>query len=143
MKMFLAPSIVQTDNGQEFVNDLLNELATYFPEMQFIRGRPRHSQSQGSVEALDKTVEHKLHAMLRDTGRKDWYNLDAVQHAINTQVHGATKKSPYDLVFACKPRPALFPGLPNLLVLDEEDIQQYIDYGTTPAGECCHWLVCY
>lgn len=76
--------ILQHDNGREFVNEPIAQLAAMYPNMQFIRGRPRHSQTQGSVESANKTVERKLAAMMHDTGRSDWYNmLDAVQHSMN------------------------------------------------------------
>ncbi|CAF4021645.1 unnamed protein product, partial [Didymodactylos carnosus] len=39
-----------SDNGKEFVANVIIELKQLFPEMCFVRGRPRHPQSQGCVE---------------------------------------------------------------------------------------------
>ena len=64
----------QRDDGRESVNQLLDELVTTFPNMQFIIGCPRHPLSQGSVEAVNKTVEHKLHAMMLIANSAGWYS---------------------------------------------------------------------
>ena len=127
-QLFGPPSIVQHDNGREFGNEPVAELANLYPNMQFIKGRPRHSQTQGLVEAANKTVQNKLHAVMQDTGRPDWYNLlRTVQHAMNHQVHAATKKAPYTLVFDRPPRPAMFPGLSlTEQILDEENVHEFI-----------------
>ncbi|KRY04455.1 KRAB-A domain-containing protein 2, partial [Trichinella britovi] len=49
LKIFLtfgAPSILQSDNGQEFSNAIIAELKTCWPELKLVTGRPRHPQSQ-------------------------------------------------------------------------------------------------
>ncbi|KRX33762.1 SCAN domain-containing protein 3, partial [Trichinella sp. T9] len=43
---FSAPSILQSDNGQEFSNAIIAELKTYWPELKLVTGRPRQPQSQ-------------------------------------------------------------------------------------------------
>jgi hypothetical protein len=48
--MFSAPFILQSDNGREFVNKILQNLADMCPGMKLVHGKLRHSQSQGSVE---------------------------------------------------------------------------------------------
>jgi len=115
-----------------------------YPNTQFIRGRPRHSQTQRSVESANKIVERKLAAMMHDTGQSDWYNmLDAVQHSMNHQVHSATKKKPYQLVFDRHPRPHVYPGLPvDDMILDEDHVRQHIvqldDDDGQEAGQRLH-----
>jgi hypothetical protein len=42
---FCAPLILQSDNGREFVNEVINELSLLWPNCQLINGRPRHPQS--------------------------------------------------------------------------------------------------
>ena len=45
------PKIFHSDNGREFVNAVLVHLVSLWgPATTFVRGRPRHSQSQGLVE---------------------------------------------------------------------------------------------
>ncbi|XP_063889921.1 KRAB-A domain-containing protein 2-like isoform X3 [Scylla paramamosain] len=47
---FGAPCILQSDNGREFVNSVITSLASLWPELKIVHGKPRHSQSQGSVD---------------------------------------------------------------------------------------------
>ena len=41
-----APKILQSDNGREFANKVVEELTKRWPEMKIVHGKPRHSQSQ-------------------------------------------------------------------------------------------------
>ncbi|KRX64696.1 KRAB-A domain-containing protein 2 [Trichinella sp. T9] len=53
LKIFLtfgAPSILQSDNGQEFSYVIIAELKTCWPELKLVTGRPRHPQSQANDE---------------------------------------------------------------------------------------------
>ena len=44
---FGLPKILQSDNGREFVNEVVRECLSVWPgEVVIINGRPRHSQSQ-------------------------------------------------------------------------------------------------
>ena len=79
--MFCASSIIQRDNGRESVNQLLDELVSTFPNMQFIRGCPTHPLSQGSMEAVNKIVEHKLHAVMLTANSADWYSAACNQRS--------------------------------------------------------------
>ena len=58
------PRIFHSDNGREFVNQVLSSLVqSWGGETTLVNGRPRHSQSQGLVEVGNKHVERKLAAM--------------------------------------------------------------------------------
>jgi len=48
--LFGAPAFLQSDNGREFFNELINSLREMWPDLNIVHGKPRHSQSQGSVE---------------------------------------------------------------------------------------------
>ena len=43
--LFGAPSVLQSDNGREFCNKIINSLKEMWPELTIIHGKPRHSQS--------------------------------------------------------------------------------------------------
>jgi len=45
--MFSAPFIPQSDNGPEFANKIIQNLADMWPGTKLVHGKPRHSQSQG------------------------------------------------------------------------------------------------
>ena len=43
-----APSVLQSDNGREFANQVIHELKNMWPELKLVNGKPR--LSQGSLE---------------------------------------------------------------------------------------------
>ncbi|XP_035228997.1 KRAB-A domain-containing protein 2-like [Stegodyphus dumicola] len=49
-----TPSMLQSDNGREFANQVINELKNMWPELKLVHGKPRYSQSQGSVDMPTK-----------------------------------------------------------------------------------------
>lgn len=55
--LFGAPSILHSDNGQEFVNKILTSVCEIWPQIKIVHGKTRRSQSQGSVER-DRSVIH-------------------------------------------------------------------------------------
>ena len=73
---FGLPKILQSDNGREFVNEVIREVLKSWPgEVTIINGRPRHSQSRGLVEKGNHLVEMQLQAMKcehKDTGSVPW-----------------------------------------------------------------------
>jgi transposase InsO family protein len=109
-----APAILQSDNGKEFVNanmkDLLNE-----ENIQHIRGRPRHPQSQGQVERANQTLVRMLAKSLHNAPTKRWVTiLPAIVKSYNISWHRATNKSPM-LGFRGRK------GFNHIPVVDEED----------------------
>ena len=60
---FGAPKMLHTDNGKEFNNSVIKEVASSWEKCKLVRGRQRHSQSQGSVEAANKEVQKNWHAL--------------------------------------------------------------------------------
>ena len=51
-----APAILQSDNGREFVNAVVHKMLEEF-KIKLVNGKPRHSQSQGSVERANRDVD--------------------------------------------------------------------------------------
>ena len=72
------PSILQSDNGREFVNKLIEEVLSSWPgQVQLVSGRPRHPQSQGLVEQAHYTMERMISAKVVESKLKcppwaDW-----------------------------------------------------------------------
>jgi len=69
---FGPPTILQSDNGKEFVAQIIHDLVALWPETRIINGRPRHPQSQGLIERGNATLEAKLSAWLEEGNREDW-----------------------------------------------------------------------
>ena len=51
--IFGAPRILQSDNGREFVNCIIEELCSMWEGLKIVHGKLRHRQSQGSVERVN------------------------------------------------------------------------------------------
>jgi len=47
--IFGAPAILHSGNGREFVNKIITELNEMWGDIKIVHGKPRHSQSQGSI----------------------------------------------------------------------------------------------
>ncbi|XP_072751056.1 KRAB-A domain-containing protein 2-like [Anoplolepis gracilipes] len=58
--IFGAPSILQSDNGREFSNQIVEEACAMWPDLTIVHGKPRHSQTQGSVERANQDIENML-----------------------------------------------------------------------------------
>lgn len=70
-----------------------------------VNGRPRHPQSQGSVERGNGSLKESLTAWMRDNNSQKWsLGLFFVQWTLNTAYHEATLVIPYKAVFDTKPR---------------------------------------
>ncbi|XP_028040732.1 KRAB-A domain-containing protein 2-like isoform X1 [Bombyx mandarina] len=107
-----APAILQSDNGREFSNRIIDNLKTYWPTLKIIHGKPRHSQSQGSVERANQDIENMLTTWMQDNDNSHWSEgLRFVQLMKNRAMHAGIKQSPYEALFGCKVKVGL--QLPN------------------------------
>ena len=96
---FMPPKILHTDNGAEFKNKLIK---SYWEGkgINFVNGTPGHPQSQGAIEAFNKTVQNFL--ILAKDAQKDNFNLE---HSIadflmyyNQRKQTTTKHSPIEIM---------------------------------------------
>lgn len=104
--LFGAPKRLQSDNGGEFIGPEVSELCEEFKVLQ-VHGTAYHSQSQGSVEQLNRTVEDRLVNMLPKRNDVPLYGmwpllLPEVLKSINFTHSSATKFTPYRLMFHAK-----------------------------------------
>lgn len=130
---FGAPLILQSDNGREFTSQLIRELSSLWPDLVLINGRPRHPQSQGSIERSNAGVKSKLAAWMRDNKTPKWtFGVRFVQWQLNSSYHEAIKMSPYQAFFGNSPRCGLKSELPEEFLarlsagMTEEDFEQLV-----------------
>ncbi|XP_076036969.1 KRAB-A domain-containing protein 2-like [Oratosquilla oratoria] len=64
--LFGAPVILQSDNGSEFTSQVITELKEVWPKLTLVHGKPRHPQSQGSVERANGDIKDMLVAWMAD-----------------------------------------------------------------------------
>ena len=117
-----APAILQSDNGREFtqiagsgklcrledeeLDSVISALSELWPEVKLVKGRARHSESNGGVERLNQTVQRRMAGWMSSSGTRSWsVGCMLVQWAINTSYHAAIKTTPYELTFGLSPVP--------------------------------------
>lgn len=127
-----APCIVQSDNGREFVNNVISELASLWPELKIVHEKPRHSQSQGSVERANQDIENMIGSWMKDNVSKKWSEgLRYVQFMKNRAYHSGIKQSPYKALFGIEPKVGLSnSSLPQDIIndiQDEDDLRKVIE----------------
>ncbi|GBM33725.1 SCAN domain-containing protein 3 [Araneus ventricosus] len=78
--LFGAASILHSDNRRDFCNKILKSVTQSRSEIKMINGKPRHSQSQGSVERANQEIENMLTTWMMKTKltsgvkAQDFYN---------------------------------------------------------------------
>ena len=103
-----APVILQSDNGSEFTSNVIKELKEVWPNLKLVHGKPRHPQSQGSVERANGDIKDMLVAWMADNDSQDWpTGIKFVQFQKNSALHSGIKCSPYSAMFGCKARVGL------------------------------------
>ena len=98
--LFGAPYILQCNNGREFANKVIKHLAEQWPGMKIVHGKPRHPQSQGSVERSNQVVRDMAIAWMADNNTTAWSEgLRFIQSKKNKAIHAGIKTSPYQAMF--------------------------------------------
>jgi transposase InsO family protein len=72
MGTYGSPCILQSDNGKEFRNSVVYNLKKLWHNLKIIHGRPRHPQSQGSVERSNGDIQGILGSWMRDNNSTKW-----------------------------------------------------------------------
>ena len=100
-----APFILQSDNGREFKNDLLFRLLNErWTTTKIIHGKPRHPESQGSVERANQDIKRHFTAMLFENNSNSWsHYVKLVQYRKNTSYHSTLGMTPFQALFNLKP----------------------------------------
>ncbi|XP_070208806.1 KRAB-A domain-containing protein 2-like [Littorina saxatilis] len=133
--LFGAPVILQSDNGSEFTAVVIRELRDLWPELKLVHGKPRHPQSQGSVERANGDIKDMLTAWMSDHQTTRWsLGLKFVQFMKNRAYHSGLKRSPYRAMFGVEPRVGLSSTwLPEALIDEmqtEEDLRERVGWSS-------------
>ena len=129
--LFGPPHILQSDNGREFKNiNLATMIREKWPECKIIHGKPRHPQSQGSVERVNREIKKVLGSLMRKNNDQCWIKyVNTTQYSINTSPHSTLEnKTPYRVLFGRDPVGGLESfGIPEEIAVDvttEQEINQ-------------------
>ena len=113
------PAILQSDNGTEFKNEIVRVMCASYG-IKMVHGRPRHPQSQGSVERSNDCVGKMLMSWMLEHKSKHWsVGLPEVQFRKNLRYHSGHKNSPYELLYCQPPNEGV-----KSLVLDKQLIKR-------------------
>jgi len=89
-------------------NKIIQNLADMWPGMNLVHGKPRYSQSRGSVERSNQDFRDMLVAWMSDNNTKTWSEgLRFIQSKINRALHSGIKTSPYEAMFGTAQRTGL------------------------------------
>jgi hypothetical protein len=130
-----APVILQSDNGREFVVEVIKELMGTWKDCHIVHGSPRHPQTQGSVERANADVETMVMQWMDDHDSTNWtWGIQFVAHKKNNRYHEGIKQIPYVLRYGQPCRVGLSRmNLPPLLISNlttEEDLEAVINDAT-------------
>jgi hypothetical protein len=79
-----------------------------WPELKIVHGKPRHSQSQGSVERANQDVQNMLITWMQTNNTRHWAEgLRLIQFMKDRSYHQGIKQSPYEAMFGCKAKVGL------------------------------------
>ena len=95
LSYFGLPSILYTDNGQEFKNKVMSALLSQWDgNIKHKCGRPRAPNVQGLVEQSNRTMENMIGKMQAQTKEENWHKLiPKIQYNLNTQESSSTFKN--------------------------------------------------
>lgn len=115
------PKTVLTDQGSDFMSNLLKEFSKFF-HMKQIHTTAYHPQSNGALERCHSTIKDYLKHYINEY-QDNWDTwLPTAIFSYNNSVHSTTKFTPYELVFGHKPI------LPSSLTQNPEFKYTYNDY---------------
>ena len=71
--VFGLPLIFQSDNGSEFVNNVISAVTVLWPgKTSLVRGSVGHSQSQGMVEQGNNTIRKMIFVRQMEENNNNW-----------------------------------------------------------------------
>ena len=79
--MIGGPGILQSDNGSEFSSHVITELKEVWAILEMVFGKPRHPQSEESVERAHGDIKDNyiLLAWMANNDSQDWPKGDKVE----------------------------------------------------------------
>ena len=106
--LFGAPNILQSDNGAEFTASIISQLKDLWPECKIVHGKPRHPQSQGSVERANADIRDMTVTWMHENSCKVWQvGIKFVQFQKNLSYHSVIKRTPYKAMFGVEAKVGL------------------------------------
>ncbi|CAF2024314.1 unnamed protein product [Rotaria magnacalcarata] len=97
---FGPPCILQSNNGKQFVAEIINEIRKTWTDLVILNGKVLHAEAQALIEHDNHTLAIALWKWMQCNHTDNWSKgLGPVVYAINTSVVKITNKNPYDVIF--------------------------------------------
>jgi zinc finger BED domain-containing protein 5/7/8/9 len=129
--IFGAPSILQSANGWEFINEVILELCNLWDMLKIVPGESIQGQNTTAYDSADHSVQHMLTSWLKENDTRQWSKgLPFVQLMKNAAHHAGMNCSPYEAMFGTKLKFGLKSTLPQealAQINSEEDLKNYIN----------------
>jgi hypothetical protein len=97
-----VPTILTSDRGTEFINELISALTTTF-KIHHIKTTAYHPQGNGQVERLNRTIKDILAKITPKSGNWDQY-LNTAISATRFTKSASTLFTPFEILHGFKPR---------------------------------------
>lgn len=98
------PQILHSDNGGEFVNELIALFASHYG-IHIVHGAPHHPNVQGRVERWNQTVERQLGKGMEEKHTRRWLDLlPRIVKAYNITRHEVTNRTPFEVLHGFVPK---------------------------------------
>jgi len=127
--MFGPPRILHSDNGGEFVNELIQSISKVL-HFECAHGKAYNPREQGKVEKLNGTISSTLSKLMFERNSKRWIDmLDETLFSYRV-TNGVAKQTPFQIFFLRPPHFVYhFPGSalpeisdPEVNVLEQQEI---------------------
>lgn len=102
LTVYGPPRIIQTDNGPEFRNELVDQLSRLWGSQRSF-STPYHPRSQGLVERFNRTLLAGLRTLLKGEESGWQVAVKWLQFAYNSSMQASMGTSPYFLMFGREP----------------------------------------
>jgi transposase InsO family protein len=96
------PKIIQSDNGLEFVNSIIDELTSQAGTDHRL-SNPYHPRANGVAERMVQTSVNAIRKHIHGASKEWDLPLSAIQHAINSKQAALHLSSPFSLFFGRSP----------------------------------------
>ena len=123
-----APRYVLTDNGPQFAAKFFDAVCALLGLRHYLT-TAYHPQSNGQTERFNRTLVQRLRHYV-EGHQRDWDDyVQPLTFAYNTQVHGSTETTPFDLVLTRPPSGLILPGtVPQDAGTHREDLRTPLQY---------------
>lgn len=102
ISMFGIPKAILTDQGTEFLSNIMKELNKLL-RIKHFRTTAYHPQTNGALERSHSTLKDYLKHYINEA-QTDWDKyIPWAMFSYNSHVHASTKYTPYELLFGHKP----------------------------------------